>query len=197
MGKIDDFEDTEYRKHSLQEGDSECEDISLEDMTLVESIEYDLNQNYKESLFINCMTDSKTLDNLKRLFGTVHDSKIKHSNVIRVACRTVYFNNSEILDKIGYTTDIFIEGKTGNTRITCRLDSQLYDIIDDISDRWLVSKQQVVSFFISIYVDLLTGDKTTEDIKNQFELLLKHSEEHEEERAEDSQYLKLLKRYGV
>jgi len=187
----DDFEDSEYRKHSLQEGGSN--DTPVEGMTLLEAIEYDLNQNYTESLFAQCRGDIKTFENIKRLFKTVSNNKITHSNIVRILCRQIYFNYSEIIDMIEYTPDIFIEGKEGNNRFYCRLDSQLYNIIDDIAERWSVSKEQITSFFVSIYVDILVGYKTDEDVKNQFELLLKHSEEHEEESNNDLQYNKMLK----
>ncbi len=191
-----DFKDSEYRKHFLQNGDSEYEDIQLEDMTILELINFDNAKEYIDGEIVHYKYNVRVLKDIVQTFQeSFEEYDITKSNVIRTMIRWVYYKNKETIDSIKYITEMFVEGRDGFGRSTCRVDSQLYSVLSDISSKSYVSIEVVVSFYISLFCDYITDNKTKEDIVSEFALMLKHSntllEEHKESKIAKTIYTKI------
>jgi len=87
MGNIDDFDDNEYRKHSLEDG-GEDSLLSMEDMTLSELVNFDNGQDYGESTIINYRYNIEEFEGIVLLFKDKFESVTK-SMVVRTIIRWI------------------------------------------------------------------------------------------------------------
>jgi len=178
MGNIDDFDDNEYRKHSLEDG-GEDSLLSMEDMTLSELVNFDNGQDYGESTIINYRYNIEEFEGIVLLFKDKFESVTK-SMVVRTIIRWIYYKNKETIDNTGYSPAVFVNRTEGLGRSSCRIDYQLYDILDSVSENSDIQVSNIVTNYIYIFCDVLKDIKTMEEVTADFEFNLKQSEVYSE-----------------
>jgi len=75
---------------------------------------------------------------------------------------------------------VFVNRTEGLGRSSCRIDYQLYDILDSVSENSDIQVSNIVTNYIYIFCDVLKDIKTMEEVTADFEFNLKQSEVYSE-----------------